>query len=259
MSSNTNLVKYEPWTPDEIDDEIAEIATESDYLKLAVGSTVLRVLPKRPGTQARSPMVKTWQHYLDIPGLSNAISFNCPRLMARRPCRACTRSDELRATGNPADFELSKQFKASMRLYANVILRASEERGPVIFPFGKMIRDDLMAMAHDPNWGDFTDPGPDGYDITITRTGTGQTDTRYKTLGARECAPLSDDAAQVEEWLSMMHDLDRFLYVPTDEEIEAMLPSVLVNPPPARGSSSGGTRGRRQRSRRAQDDIEGGE
>lgn len=247
---SSNLVKYEPWTPDEIDKEVHDLEAESEFLKLKEGSSQLRILPKRIGTSTRSPLVKVYQHYLDVPGLKNALSFNCPRMMARRPCPACKKADELRATGNPADFDAAGEIRASKRVYANVIDRANPERGPVIFAFGKTIHEELMALAHNPEWGDFSDPTNAGYDIIITRKGTGKRDTRYKVTGARDCSPLSSDAAQMSEWLEMMNDLDRFMRVPSDEDLMRMLPGSFGAAPVVSG---GGPRGRR--APRAQDDV----
>jgi hypothetical protein len=245
-----NLVKYEPWTPDQIDKEVEDLEAESEFLKIKEGTTQLRVLPKRLGTSARSPLVKVYQHYLDLPGLTSTVSFNCPRMMARRPCGACKKADELRATGNPADFDMAGEIRASKRVYANVINRANPGRGPIIWAFGKTIHEELMALAHNDEWGDFSDPTDAGYDIIITRKGTGKRDTRYKVNGARDCTPLSDDAAQVTAWLDMLHDLDRFMRVPSDEELARMLPGGFG----VHGGSSGGGP-RRRRGARAQDDV----
>jgi len=240
----SNLAKYEKWTPEAIEEDQADLASESDFLKVGVGRTVLRFLPPAPGQ--RSPFVKVFQHYIDIPGLSSPASFACPRLNgAKRACPACQRADQLRASGNPADFDLAGQLRASKRVYANVINRASPDRGPVIYAFGKTIHEKLISLAGDPDWGDFTDPGPDGYDITITRTGTGKTDTKYDLVGARTCTPLSSDAAETAAWLDSAHDLGRFIRVPSEEELRQLLPG-FNSAPPARGP---------RRARRAQDDV----
>lgn len=245
------LAQYEPWTPDEIDEEVGALEAESEFLKLKVGLTQIRILPKRVGTEARSPLVKVYQHYLDVPGLQNSISFACPRLNgAKRACPACRKADELRATQNPADFELAGEIRASKRVYANVISRAAPERGPIIFAFGKLIHEDLMALAHNPDWGDLSNPTADGYDVSITRTGTGKRDTKYKVAGARDCTPLSEDPEQVQAWLEMMHDLNRFLRVPSEDALAQMLPGNFFATSPA---LPGG--GPRRRGPRASDDV----
>lgn len=240
----SNLAKYEKWSPDDIEEERQALDEESDFLKLPQGRSILRFLPPRVGT--RSPFVKAFQHYIDIPGLKGAANFNCPRLMAKRFCPACDRVDELRATGNPADYELAGEIRAGKRVYANVIDRGNPERGPVVFGFGKMIHEKLISLAHNPDWGDYTDPGSDGYDIAITRKGEGMK-TKYEVQGARTQTPLSADAAQAQDWLSIMRDLSQFSRVPSDEELERMLPGWKAQPTAALGSARG---------RRAADEVD---
>lgn len=239
---------YEPWTPEEMSAEAEEIMAESEFLKLPEGKTQLRILPKRKGTKSRTPLIKTFQHYISLPGMAKAVSFNCPQQMARRPCKACRKANDLRATGNPADFEMAKQLGASKRVYSNVIVRSQPQRGPVIWAFGKGIHDDLVALGTTDGWGDYSQVTDEGYDIVIHRTGTGMS-TRYKLTGSRDCTPLSDDVAQVRMWLEMLHDLDRFLFVPTDDQIDQMLGGA-----PAQFSSGSGPRRRQMRSR-VQDDA----
>lgn len=233
----TELQKYEKWDPAAIEAERKAIDNASPFFKLKQGRTAMRILPPRPG--AKSPFQKVYQHYVEMPGMSSAASFACPRLNgARRPCPVCQMADQLRASGNPADAEVGNKLRASKRIYANAIIRDEEERGPVIFPFGKMIYEGLMDLAYDPDWGDFSDPGPDGYDVTISRKGMGMTDTRYKVVGSRNTSPLSPDADQMAAWLDSSHDLTRFAEVPTEEELAAKLGGSIGGPPPQKRSKT---------------------
>lgn len=244
----SNLAKYEKWAPEQIEEEQQALELESEFVKIKVGRTVMRILPPRPGS--RSPFTKVYQHYLDVPGLQSSVSFACPRLNGNaRPCMVCTKADQLRATGNPKDYAMAGDIRASKRVYANVILRAFEEAGPRIYAFGKGIHEDLMSFAHDPEYGDFSDPGPEGYDIVIDRKGTGKNDTKYKLKAARNCTPLSGDPQLMENWLTMMHDLSRFKALKSDEELEELLGGWLGVSGHKKARSTGGS------SRRAADDV----
>ncbi len=218
----SNLVKHAPWKLEAVDAEKARVdeLTAGDFIKLKQGKNVLRILPPVPG--ATSPFVIAQRHFLKLPGQESAKNFACPRHHARRRCPACAQADTLKATGNSADFQLAKDLQARLNVFAVAIDRAHPELGPKIWQFGKTIYERLVEIRQDPAWGDFTDPGPDGFDIEVFRKGE-KLNTEYSVQGARDYSALSSDAAEVETWLSDRPNIAGMDKPPSDQDLLTML------------------------------------
>jgi len=75
-------------------------------------------------------------------------------------------SEQLRATGNRDDWNLSKKLFPKMRTYVPVIVRGEESEGVKFWGFGKTVYQELLAFFADPDYGDLTDP-TSGRDITV--------------------------------------------------------------------------------------------
>jgi len=217
-----NIVKWGTYTAEAADAEAEQLAKMSsgNYHKLAVGKNRLRILPPRVGQP--KPYVMTFQHFFELPGMKDKVSFNCPRKMANMPCPVCRKADALRNTGNQRDYEAAGNLIPKLRVYANVIDRNDEEAGVKILPFGKTVYDALVELRRDESaGGNYSDPIK-GFDVTITRKGTGRTDTEYVVLCARESTPLGD-TQQINEWIEAMPDLARLARVPTEKDIFQMV------------------------------------
>lgn len=216
----SNIVKHGGWSVEAAEAVAAEANKgQADFYKAKAGANPLRFLPPAEGSS--SPLVVTYQHFINLPDGSKA-SFNCARMMAKSRCPACERMDELLRSGNDADYKASWDFKAKLRVFANVVDRDDEERGVQVFAFGKSILDQLLAIRKDARaGGDFTDP-EDGFDIIVTKKGEGMR-TEYSVLPARSSSPLSEDTEQFASWLNGMYDLSRYLKVPTYAEASAKL------------------------------------
>jgi len=75
-------------------------------------------------------------------------------------------ADQLRATGDRNDWNLSKKLFPKMRTYVPVIVRGEEEEGVKFWGFGKTVYQELLAFFADPDYGDLTDL-TSGRDITV--------------------------------------------------------------------------------------------
>lgn len=217
-----NLKKYEDWSADDASaekEELDKLDPGSTFYKLEAGKNLLRFLPPMRGT--KSPMPGIFQHYVEIPGKEQGQSVVCVAVHAepKRPCPVCQRAQALQASRSSRDQELGKKLVAKRRHYANVIDRRNEEKGPQVVAFPKTVYELLLAIRDDDSaGGNFTDPGPKGFDITITKTGSGLS-TSYKVAAARDCTPLCEDAAQAEEWLESMHPLGKYSQTLSNKEI----------------------------------------
>lgn len=75
-------------------------------------------------------------------------------------------ANQLRATGNKDDYEMSKKLFPKMRTYVPVLIRGEEEEGVKFWGFGKTVYQELLAFFADPDYGDLTDI-TNGRDITV--------------------------------------------------------------------------------------------
>lgn len=226
-----NLSKYSGgYTLESVQSEVSAIAAGSgnDVIKLQLGENVYRVLPPINGTG--SPFVITHRHFAKLPGLQRPAVFNCPRIMAKRACEVCAIKSKLESSGDPADAKVAEDLGAPMAAYCNVIDRNNKDPYPQKLSFGKSVHSQLVEIRSDAkNGGDFTNPDDDGFDVIITRTGTGRTDTKYKVIAARKSTPLHADETQAIDWIESQPDLLALTRVPSEYEIRNMLSGVDRN------------------------------
>jgi hypothetical protein len=110
---------------------------------------------------------------------------------------------QLRSTNDKENWKLSKKLDPKLRVYAPVIVRGEEDKGVRLWEFGKEIYLQLLGIAEDEDYGDYTDV-KDGRDFTVEavigdiggRQGL-KTSIRVKP----KTSPLSDNKADLENWL----------------------------------------------------------
>jgi hypothetical protein len=172
-------------------------------------------------------------------------------MMTKSPCPACIKADRLRATGNAKDAAAASDMWPGRRVFANVINRAQETEGPIIFGFGKLIHEALLALrTNEDVGGDYTHPY-DGLDIVIERTGTGKIDTKYRVYPVRRSTPLGN-----MEWIAMQADLTVLAHVLTMPEI---LDAIRQIQTAAADTASTGGAANLPRTPDISDDIENGD
>ena len=219
-----NLQKYGGFDLDTMDAEDADLAKgarPSEFLKMEDGGAYsLRFLPppldaawaKNSKTGKASPFKVIHEHFVEVPGQKRKFRFVCPRMEGGGTCPACDQADALYRTGNALDKDKAYDLRPSPRVYTNVIDRENPDRGPVIFAFGKGVKEDLSRLRK--RYGDFTNPTEEGYDIHIDRTNKNGR-ISYTVSAARGGSELGDEA-----WLEQQFNLDTYARVATLEEIE---------------------------------------
>lgn len=137
-----------------------------------------------------------------------------------------------------ADWKLAKDLEPRMRVYVPVIIRGEEDKGVLLWGFGKTIYMELLSLLEDEDIGDYTDP-LQGRDITIETLGKETTGKDFNTSTVRvrtKITPLSDDPEKIKLWMNNQpNPLEQFKKF-TYDEMKAVLwnhlnPDEEVAPP----------------------------
>lgn len=209
--------------------------------KPTVGKHSVRIVP---ATWDRSnPFKEVLVHY----GIGNRTMISLVNFGEKDPIVEFAK--QLATTGDKENWMMSKKLEPKMRVFVPVIVRGEEEKGVRLWEFGKQIYAELLSLADDPDVGDYTDV-IEGRDITIETTDAASNGTGYNQSKVRvrtKTTPLSEDAQEVEKWLSTQPEVfSIFKKYSYDEMKDALLgwlhpeatteeatPEVAVAPAPA--------------------------
>ena len=111
---------------------------------------------------------------------------------------------QLRQTSDKENWKLSKKLEPKMRVFAPVIVRGEEDKGVRLWEFGKEIYMQLLGIADDEDYGDFTDIN-EGRDFTLeTVTGDigGRQGLKSSIRVKPKTSPLSSDKEDIKTWLT---------------------------------------------------------
>ena len=116
---------------------------------------------------------------------------------------------ELKKTGDKENWRLAKKLDPKTRIYAPVIVRGEEAQGARLWEFGKLIYEQLLGIAADEDYGDFTDI-TDGRDFTIEAVEdvvAGRKGVKCNIRVKPKTSAISEDAAIVGNVLSEQPDI----------------------------------------------------
>lgn len=208
--------QYTGWTEEDAaanDSEVGE-GGKTPFWSPKVGRNLVRMLP---GLGTNKPMIVSHQHYIELPGRPKVV-FACPKALEKKPCPACTKSEQLMASKNQADRETAFGLKPRLRVYANIVDRGDVAKGPQVWGFGRTVYDQLRSLRADPDVGDFFRIDASGFDIVVERKGTGKNDTEYHVRPSAKNLALGDASV-----LEVQSDLQRFRSVMEYDAIVAKL------------------------------------
>ena len=133
-------------------------------------------------------------------------------------------SKKLRKSSDSENWRLAKQLDPKMRVFAPVIVRGEEDKGVRLFEFSKTIYMELLSIADDEDYGDFTDINQ-GFDFVVTATKV--QDRPGFGLSVRpkpKQTPLSSDASQIQTWLEnqpiLLEERYKYTYDKLKEELQ---------------------------------------
>jgi len=116
---------------------------------------------------------------------------------------------QLRKSADKEDWQLAKKIEPKYRYFAAVVVRGEEHLGARLWEFGKLTNDQLVGIAADEDYGDFTDI-TDGRDFTIEATEdviAGRKGIKCNIRVKPKTSPISEDAALVTKLLDEQPDI----------------------------------------------------
>ena len=116
---------------------------------------------------------------------------------------------QLRKSGDKEDWQLANKISPKSRFFAAVIVRGEEHLGARLWEFGKLTNDQLLGIAADEDYGDYTDI-TDGRDFTIDAVEdviAGRKGIKCNLRIKPKTTPISEDAALVEKVLNEQPDI----------------------------------------------------
>ena len=116
---------------------------------------------------------------------------------------------QLRGTNDRDNWSLAKKLDPKMRIFAPIIVRGEEDKGVRLWEFGKEIYLQLLGLAEDEDYGDFTDIN-EGFDFTLEAIMGdigGRQGLKSSIRPKRKTSVLSEDISQIETWLEDQPDI----------------------------------------------------
>ena len=136
-------------------------------------------------------------------------------------------SKKLRTSSDSENWRLAKQLDPKMRVFAPVIVRGEEEKGVRLFEFSKTLYMELLSIADDEDYGDFTDINQ-GFDFVVTATKVQDRPGFGLSLRPKpKQTPISEDADQVKTWLEnqpiLLEERYKYTYDKLKEELQTFI------------------------------------
>ncbi len=167
-----------------------------NFWKPSIGKQLIRIVPSK--FDKSNPFKEVYFHY----GVANRSMIALTNWGEKDPIVEF--ASQLRKSTEKENWSLAKKIEPKMRIFAPVIVRGEEEKGVRLWEFGKETYMELLSMVADEDIGDFSDIY-EGRDLTIETVGPEVTGTKYNKSTVRprtKITPLSENAAQVKEWLA---------------------------------------------------------
>ncbi len=116
---------------------------------------------------------------------------------------------QLRKTSDKENWKLAKKLEPKMRVFAPVIVRGEEDKGVRLWEFGKEIYQQLLGIADDEDYGDYTDIA-EGRDFTVEAVMGdigGRQGLKSSIRVKPKTSPLSTSKSDIESWLANQPDI----------------------------------------------------
>jgi len=171
------------------------------FWKPPVGKSQIRIVPSR--FDQNNPFKELFFYY----GIDKPIMISPTNFGEKDPIVEFVK--QLRGTSDKDNWRLAKKLDPKMRVFAPVIVRGEEDKGVRLWEFGKEIYLQLLGLAEDEDYGDFTDIS-EGFDFTLEALMGdigGRQGLKSSIRPKRKTSALSEDASQIEMWLEEQPDI----------------------------------------------------
>ena len=164
--------------------------------KPTVGKHSVRIVPAM--WDRSNPFKEMLVHY----GIGNRTMISLVNFGEKDPIVEFAKS--LRTTQEKENWQLAKKLDPKMRVFAPIVVRGEEEKGVRLWEFGKEIYMQLLGIAEDEDYGDFTDIS-EGRDFTVdVVTGDigGRQGLKSSICVKPKTSPLGSDKETIKMWLT---------------------------------------------------------
>lgn len=136
---------------------------------------------------------------------------------------------QLRGTSEKENWQLAKKLDPKMRVFAPVVVRGEEDKGVRLWEFGKEIYMQLLGIAEDEDYGDFTDIN-DGRDFTVEAVMGdigGRQGIKCSIRVKPKTSPLGADKNEIKSWLSEQPNVLELQKKMSFEDLKSVLEKFL--------------------------------
>jgi hypothetical protein len=165
------------------------------------GKYQIRIVPSK--LDKNNPFKEVFLHY----GMSKFPMYSLINWGEKDPIVEFTK--QLRSTNDKENWKLSKKLEPKMRIFAPVIVRGEEDKGVRLWEFGKEIYMQLLGIADDEDYGDYTDIN-EGRDFTVEAVMGdigGRQGLKSSIRIKPKTSPLSTSKNDIELWLEEQPDI----------------------------------------------------
>lgn len=176
-----------------------------DYSKIfwkpKVGSYQIRIIPNK--YDSKWPLREMSIHY----GYSKAPIFSLTNWGEKDPIVEFV--SKLRKSPDSEDWKLANKLQPKVRYFAPVLVRGEEHLGVRLWEVGKLVNDQLLKLANNDDYGDFTDinEGRDFTVDTVEEAAFGKKVIKATLLPKVKTSPISSDAEIVKKALEEQPDI----------------------------------------------------
>jgi len=171
------------------------------FFKPKPGKYQIRILPSK--FDKSNPFREVYFHY----GFSKGPILALTNWNEKDPIAEFSKN--LRKSADKEDWMLAKKIEPKLRYFVPVLVRGEEAQGPRLWEFGKLIYEQLLGIAADEDYGDFTDI-TDGRDFTIEAVEdvvAGRKGIKCNIRVKPKTSAISDDASIVTKALDEQPDI----------------------------------------------------
>jgi len=196
-----------------------------DYSKIfwkpKPGKHQVRILPSK--FDKANPFREVYLHY----GFTKGPILALTNWNEKDPIAEFAKS--LRKSSDKEDWALAKKVEPKLRYFAPVLVRGEEDKGARLWEFGKLIYEQLLGIAGDDDYGDYTDI-TDGRDFTVEAVEdvvAGKKGIKCTLRVKPKTSAISDDSTLVEKVLEEQPDILSINKRYTFDELKDILDKFL--------------------------------